>query len=269
MIHPVAAAAGGGCKLKPQVHERIKRFMPARLHRLRQAVRDWMMQGDGLPIPPQELRSLVSGDPNDTKSSFFNIGRACAEQIVEALKKTGVEIDSFDAILDFGCGCGRTIRHFQTLEKPTLYGTDYNPKLIDWCSRNLPFGRFGVNQLHPPLVYPAEAFDLVYAFSVFTHLPESLQFSWMGELSRVLRPAGYLAISTHPLERLAAGQRTGQLVVLGDESTAGTNPCATYHAFAYVKEKLAKGFEVVEFIEARSWRSQDFYLLRKLTGGSA
>jgi trans-aconitate methyltransferase len=98
----------------------------------------------------------------------LQMGGLCAQRIVEALKETGVEIDSFDAILDFGCGCGRTIRHFRTLKKAKLYGTDINPKLVDWCSRNLPFGRFGINPLRPPLVYPAEAFDLVYAFSVFT-----------------------------------------------------------------------------------------------------
>jgi 2-polyprenyl-3-methyl-5-hydroxy-6-metoxy-1,4-benzoquinol methylase len=123
-----------------------------------------------------------------------------------------------------------------------------------------------MNQLHPPLAYPGHAFDLVYAFSVFTHLPESLQFSWMGELSRVLRPAGYLVISTLPIGKLPAGQRTGGLVVLGNESKAGTGDCAAYHAFAYVKGKLAKGFEVVEFIEGGV--GQDFYLLRKLHGGS-
>ena len=78
----------------------------ARLHPLSQAVRDWM-HSDGLPVPPQELRYLVSGDPSYTKSSFFEMGRLCAQRIVEALKKTGVEIDGFDAILDFGCGCGR------------------------------------------------------------------------------------------------------------------------------------------------------------------
>ncbi len=217
---------------------------------------------DGLPIPPQELRHLVSGDPNDTESSFFDMGRHCAQRIVKALKKAEVEIDSFDAILDFGCGCGRTIRHFGTLKKAKLYGTDYNPKLIDWCTRNLTFARFGVNQLHPPLVYPGKAFDLVYAFSVFTHLPESLQFSWIRELSRVLRPGGYLVISTLPLGKLAEAKRTGQMVVYS-ESKAGENACLAYHAFAYVKGKLAKGFEIVEFIDGGG--GQDVYLLRKMT----
>ena len=58
----------------------------------------------------------------------------------------------------------------------------------------------------------------------------------------------------------------GQMVVLGDEGKAGTGACGTYHAFAYVKEKLAKGFEVVEFIERGV--GQDFYLLRKLISGN-
>jgi SAM-dependent methyltransferase len=215
---------------------------------------------DGLPIPPVTLRYLVSGDRNDTKASFFEMGRLCAQRIVETLKKSGAEIESFDAILDFGCGCGRTIRHFRTLKKTKLYGTDYNPKLVDWCGRNLPFGQFGVNQLHPPLRYPGEAFDLVYAFSVFTHLPEPLQFSWMTELSRVLRPGGYLVISTLPLELLAENQRTSQMVVCKG-SEAGANACLAYHSVAYVKEKLATGFELVEFIQGGV--GQDFYLLRK------
>ena len=220
---------------------------------------------DGLPILPQKLRYLISGNPNSTRSSFFDMGRLCARRIVEVLKKREVEIDSFEAILDFGCGCGRTIRHFRALTRPKLYGTDYNPRFIAWCRRNLPFGQFGINELHPPLVYPGEAFDLVYAFSVFTHLPEALQFSWMRELSRVLRPGGYLVISTLPLERLAEGQRTGQMVVC-NENEAGANACLAYHTSVYVKEKLAKGFEVVEFIKGGV--GQDFYLLRKLTDDS-
>lgn len=232
------------------------------LEECRQAVRDWAEGApDGLPIPPAKLRYLVSGEPSDSSANFLDVGRLCARRIVEALKKADMEIESFEAILDFGCGCGRTIRHFQTLKETSLYGTDYNPKLIDWCGRNLPFARFRLNQLHPPLVYPDETFDLVYAFSVFTHLPETLQFSWMKELSRVLSPAGYLVISTLPLGFLPEGQRTGQMVV-HKVSEAGKNACLAYHAPAYVREKLAKGFEVVEFIPAGV--GQDFYLFRKL-----
>lgn len=217
---------------------------------------------DDLPIPPQELRYLVSGNPTDSESSFLEMGRLCAQCIEAALKKAGVEMDSLKAVLDFGCGCGRTIRHFRTLTKTQLSGTDYNPTLVDWCAHNLTFAQFGINQLHPPLTYADAAFDLVYAFSVFTHLPESLQFSWMRELSRVLRPAGYLVISTLPLNLLPEARRTGPMVVL-KENQAGANACMAYHTTAYVQEKLAKGFEVIEFIEGGV--GQDFYLLKKRT----
>jgi len=232
-----------------------------RLHPRSQAFRDWRYgRPDGLPIPPRELRFLVSGDRNDSASSFFNMGQLCAQRIVGALKKADVDIKTFDAILDFGCGCGRTIRHFETLKRTELYGTDYNSKLVAWCERNLPFARFGLNQLCPPLGYSDESFDLVYAFSVFTHWPESLQFVWMKELSRVLKPAGFLVISTLPLTRLPESQRIGRLVVV-KEDEAGANACLAYHAPGYVKDTLAKGFQVVQFIEGGV--GQDFYLLRK------
>lgn len=228
-----------------------------------QAVRNLMWaSSDGLPIPPKHLRRLVSGKRRHQKSIFLNMGSHCAQRVVKVLKKAQVEIDDFDAILDFGCGCGRTIRHFRTLKKATLYGTDYNPNLINWCNHNLPFAQFSTNKLHPPLSYSAESFDLIYAFSVFTHLPESLQLPWMRELSRVLKPSGYLIISTLPLTKLAEDQRTGELVVRNG-SKPGTNACMVFHAFDYVKEKLASGFEIIEFVEGRD--AQDVYLLRKRT----
>src|SRR5262245_58993833 len=108
---------------------------------------------DGLPVPPRELRFLVSGDARDTVASFLGMGRLCARRIVDVLRKHGTDIDRLDAILDFGCGCGRTIRHLRPLRHPTLCGTDYNPLLVEWCSHNLAFARFDVNRLQPPLSY--------------------------------------------------------------------------------------------------------------------
>src|SRR5712691_5704057 len=78
-----------------------------------------------------------------------------------------------------------------------VHGCDYNRRLVEWCQRHLRFGRFEVNDLRPPLPYPDGRFDLVYALSVFTHLPEELQRPWIEELLRILEPGGHLILSLH------------------------------------------------------------------------
>ena len=55
------------------------------------------------------------------------------------LARSGVTIERLGAILDFGCGAGRVLRHWKSLEGPALHGTDYNPELVAWCAASLPF----------------------------------------------------------------------------------------------------------------------------------
>lgn len=246
---------------------RLRRlYWTARFKLLRRYSPSWKRGApDGLPVPPQELRFLVSGDPTNAVAEFLDMGRLCTRRIEETLARNGVDMRTLGAILDFGCGCGRTLRHFAWLEDTRLYGTDYNPVLIRWCRPNLAFAEFGLNRLEPPLAYGDRAFDLVYAFSVFTHLPEPLQHLWMAELSRVLKPGGHLALSTMP-ERVLPDEdarrrfRDGELVVL-NAADAGTNVCTAFHPYRYMKERLARGFEILEFIP--DGVGQDFWLLRR------
>jgi SAM-dependent methyltransferase len=146
-----------------------------------------------------------------------------------------------------------------------------NPDAVEWCSRHLAFARFEVNRLTPPLPYADRAFDLVYAFSVFTHLPQNLQLAWMRECGRVLRPDAYILFSTLGAHfvgegRLSESERTsfesGELVVLY-EGVPGSNLCSAYHPQAYVERVLAKDLEVVRFLPAADDGHHDLYLLRK------
>lgn len=228
---------------------------------------------DGLPVPPPRLRYIVGGSTDVTR--FLAGGERLARMIEDTLARNGIQLERLGAILDFGAGCGRIARHWHALEAVEVHGTDYNAELIDWCRANLPFGRFETNELAPPLPCPDGRFDFVYAYSVFTHLPEELQRAWFAELRRVLRPRGHLLVTTHGdafaerrLEAAALERyRRGELVVRMEE-VAGTNTCAAFHPRGYVSDEIG-GFDIVELVPGAGPGSgkagavpQDVYLLR-------
>jgi SAM-dependent methyltransferase len=226
--------------------------------------------GDGLPLPPARLRAQA-GPAHADASYFVSTGRRHAGLIGELLREHGVGLEQLEAILDFGCGCGRVVRHWARLPETRISGCDINPKMVEWCAANLRYADFAVNDLSPPLPYPSSSFDLVYAFSVFTHLPEDLQRRWIDELDRVLRPRGYLLFSTlgeHylSLDRLNESERqafaNGSVVVLY-EGSPGTSLCSAYHPPEYVHRRLAEGLELLSFLPAADEARHDLHLFRK------
>ena len=218
-------------------------------------------------LPSPKLMHLVAGSPDPRL--FLESGRCAAGNILEIMRRNNINIKDFTSILDFGCGCGRVIRHFSFLGK-RMYGVDYNPKLAKWCQKSLPFGSFSTNNLLPPLNFADNSFDLIYALSVFTHLPESAQIAWMKEFHRILKPNGYLLITTRgegeakdlKPDELKCFQQ-GQLIVRGFD--AGSNSCNTYHPQTYVKKKLAQNYESIDFAPKDTFKNphQDYYLLKK------
>ena len=231
--------------------------------------RSVVLAEDGLPIPPYDLILSVSGTLDD--SWFIKGEQQAIESIMDTMERIGLDADDFQEILDFGCGCGIVIRHWRLTDSTQIHGTDFNPKAIRWCERNLSFAHFNVNRLIPPLRYHDSQFSFIYALSVFTHIPEHVQNLWMDELNRVLMPNGFLLITTHGdhyFEELTPEEqeqfRAGNLVVRYKEA-AGTNLCCTYHPYTYVGKKLAKHYEIVDAVPegAKGNPHQDLYLLRK------
>jgi SAM-dependent methyltransferase len=229
---------------------------------------------DGLPIPPSELIAVTVG--RLAPADFYASGMQARTWISEMLARNGVAVADLRSVLDFGCGAGRVIRHWPVVTEARLHGSDYNPRLISWCSENLTFGEFRTNDLEPSLDFADESMDFVYSLSIFTHLDEPIQVPWVEEITRVLRPGGELLITLHGRERLlqdvqsmknmsgvAAAFEAGELAVVRSEQS-GSSACTVWHPQRYVREVLAEGLELLEYAPSGALdMEQDAVLLRK------
>jgi SAM-dependent methyltransferase len=206
---------------------------------------------DGYPFPPARLVFAVIAN---WQLSWYQLGGMFSHQsFTRLLVMHGIDPNSLRAILDFGCGCGRILRHWPAATHE-LWGTDYNAELVGWCERRLrKLGRFSVNEADPPLAFEDRTFDLVYAYSVFTHFSRTQQRPWVLELARVLKPGGLLLLTFHgPSNAVRHGRSAEQLAEAGilvfEEQLAGTNVCTVYHNERYVRETLVAGLDVVDYV---------------------
>jgi SAM-dependent methyltransferase len=228
---------------------------------------------DGLPLPPAEMVALTIG--NRDVSGWLEGGQRVTKAIRKVLRANGIRVRPLLGILDFGCGCGRVIRHWMDVSETGLQGVDYNPYFVDWCSKTLTFAHFQRNGPDEPLGFNGDSFELVYAYSVFTHLDVESQFFWMNELIRVLRPGGFLVMTVHGTRYVddleGEDRRTfdaGEMIVMcGDHS--GSNACVVFHPREYVCDTLADELELLDFVPGGSeipnsdLVAQDILLFRK------
>jgi SAM-dependent methyltransferase len=220
-------------------------------------------------IPPGNL--IFSATGTRDVNWFLESGEQMADAFRSALESIGRPIETFDSVFELGCGCGRVLRQWTNVEGPMFFGSDYNPAGIEWAKENIGFASLATNDLEPPLRYTDGSFDLCYAASVFTHLPEHLQQPWLTELHRVLRPGGILMLTLSgkgDLVRVTPEEQghfeKNELVVV-DPDFAGTNICGVYHPESYVRKQWASSFKVLRFIPegALGCPKQDLYVLER------
>jgi SAM-dependent methyltransferase len=100
------------------------------------------------------------------------------------------------AILDYGCGYGRTMALLEHHGFDGLAGVDTSPGMIARARDLHPAMRFAVLNAPPTLPDPDECLDVVLLFAVLTCIPgDDAQRALVSELARVLKPGGMLYIS--------------------------------------------------------------------------
>jgi SAM-dependent methyltransferase len=235
-------------------------------------LQDVIREMGGLIPPPAHLQVRVSGTYSP---DFIEHGRILLGYLRAALSRVDRDLTTFDTVLDFGCGCARLLRalHYQATPSQRLYGTDIDSESIEWCRANYATAaEFSINPPMPPMDYADNMFDLVYSVSVFTHLPEDMQFAWLQELQRITRPGGYLLLTTHgekhfedvPEEFRMDARRKGfhYRHRRGTEGLPNFYQVA-YHTPHYIRAQWTQYVDVLDIVERAVDNHQDIVLCRK------
>lgn len=149
-------------------------------------------------LPSKELQEQFTGSAGDrTLTEGWYAYRLFRDTYRE--HADGRVLDTSSRVLDFGCGWGRTVRYFTKHFPPSnLYGVDANPEVIRFCLESNQWATFEINDVLPPSRFSDSTFDLIYGYSVFSHLSLEAHNRWVDEFFRILKPGGLLMVTTWP-----------------------------------------------------------------------
>ena len=178
------------------------------LHRLRICLGlDRVRYGDAvLPL----LRMRTGGDEFKDDAYYLASARGEADRLIERCGLT-----SASRVLDVGCGPGRLpngiLARLGAIENYT--GVDVSKPYVRWCRRYLGSQAPGFDFVHLDVQnpryntggrslgaefqfpFPDASFDIIYLYSVFSHMVQEEMQIYLKDFSRILAPSGRMFIT--------------------------------------------------------------------------
>ena len=238
---------------------------------------------DTLPLPCGDDREKYS---IRSDARYWYTGLVDYMRVMKTAHKYRVSINR---MFDFGCASGRVIRHFAIQsEIAEIWGSDINARHIRWLSKFMPASVKPVaNHAVSSLPFRDAMFDLVTAFSVFTHI-DTFETYWLAELRRVKSDDGLAYVTIHNEDtwtRLAdevenENNRLVQTMIALDPETPqkfqnkmpegrqvyrftpfGPYRANVFHSNSYIHEVWGRFFEILE-IRPNHHRYQSVVIMR-------
>ena len=143
-----------------------------------------------LPCPDDRERYSVNSDGRYWFTGFVDYLR-----VMKHAHKNDVNVRR---MFDFGCASGRVIRHFAVHSNvQEIWGSDINARHVRWLASFMPkHVRPVANHAASHLPFRDAMFDLITAFSVFTHI-DTFETCWLAELRRILKDDGLAYVTIH------------------------------------------------------------------------
>lgn len=174
----------------------------ARYHRLgddawHRVVLDSISGRSTLPMPGFPDPELQAGFVGSSNRRAIDEGWAFYMLVTEERRKAGLDLGRGAHVLDFGCGWGRYARMFlRDVPEDQIWCADTWEVAVASCrDTGVPGQKVLLPQM-PPSDLPNARFDLVVAYSVFSHLSPEAHAAWSEEFGRIVRPGGLAFVTT-------------------------------------------------------------------------
>lgn len=253
----------------------------------------------GFPLPTFPDERLQLGTVGSSNANALQEGFNFFRAVKTLSEKHGHPLTPTTRLIDFGTGWGRYARLFVKEVRPEhILGLDVDPSFVEVCRNTFPYGRFETVPAFPPSGQPAGSFDLIIAYSVFSHLSEAAATAWIEEFAQLLAPGGIIAITTQGrsflqfcenirqtnqldtpwhrnlarsfIDRADCERRYDEGEFLYSATGAAEIRPASFYGEALIPRQyvernwIAKGFELLEFIDDRGFLPQALIMLRKV-----
>jgi SAM-dependent methyltransferase len=208
-----------------------------------------------LPLPPEALMRRVGWNVYSSRPGEVYVERGREQwRLIKSLLPEGWSFEG-KRVLDFGCGAGRIVRH-ALAEDPAgeYWGCDIDAASVEWMRANLspPLHAFQTDEW-PPTPEPDGRFDLIYAFSVFTHLLDPWS-AWLVELHRLLADDGIAIVTVFgpgaagSFDGFPVGEEINGMNVLGPATDWERGGPLIVHSEWWLRAHWGRAFEILELV---------------------
>jgi SAM-dependent methyltransferase len=230
------AAAGVGDDFRERIHaaDEMYRVLPA------------------YGVPPERLAL-----------DYYRSGLQAWRSVAHALRTAGKEPADLGSFLDFASGFGRMTRFLvREVDRRRVWASDIDAQAVLFLQEEL--GVHGVvSCIEPASLRFDRRFEVVYAGSLFSHLPERRFEAWLRRLFELLEPGGVLLFSTHGVEAHGARPDPRGFAYVPQSETTRLDPAdygTAYVAPDFVRRVAgAAGVAGLFVVERELWYNQDLY----------
>ena len=143
------------------------------------------------------LVSMPRVKEEEALSWYIKSGIMSLQSIEKILVAGGKPFPSINSFLDFGCGYGRVTRFLiQEMDANKIWVGDIYKEAVDFQRKYFNVNGF-YSHTEPSKVEFPRRFEVIYAGSLFSHLPQDRFEEWLVALYNVLEEDGVLIFSTH------------------------------------------------------------------------